>query len=402
MEEQQDHISENNLSALLTAADLSAREKLGELSADEAALLASWLQDDSAHARWQADQENATRFAHLLSVYRSLEQAKDNEWEKFSASHLPPSFVTPQSRQPVRRVHRVHFLKTAWVRYAAAILIILGIGAYLWNTEQKKTPASTAEASAKAVKNDVAPGSTKATLTLSNGQTVDLTLETGVIKESGANIQNENGRLEYGKADKVVFNTMSTPRGGQYQLTLPDGTNVWLNAASSITYPTAFTTSTREVTITGEAYFEVRKNTAKPFVVKTQKEDITVLGTEFNVNAYANEPAMKTSLLEGSVKVGNSVLRPGQAYVNGTIIITNVQQDVAWKNGVFNFEGADLRTVMRQLERWYDIEVKITGTPKPGRFRGKLYRNLTLNQITNILNEMDITFRTEGRTLFVE
>jgi transmembrane sensor len=297
-------------------------------------------------------------------------------------------------------VHRVHFLKTAWVRYAAAIIILFGVGAYLWNTQQKEKPLIT-ESKPAPVKNDISPGSTKATLTLSDGRKVELTPATGTIEESGTNIQNTNGRLEYGKADKVVFNTMSTPRGGQYQLTLPDGTNVWLNAASSITYPTAFTSNTREVTITGEAYFDVRKNPSKPFIVKTPKEKITVLGTQFNVNAYSDEPVMKITLTQGSVMVADKKLKPGQAYVNGSITSTNIAHDLAWKNGFFAFEDADINTIMRQLSRWYDVQVKYAEEIPVGEFSGEIGRNLTLSQVMKVLSKVRINFKIENNTIII-
>jgi transmembrane sensor len=292
--------------------------------------------------------------------------------------------------------HRIHFLKSAWVRYAAAILIILGIGAYLWNTQHKKTSASTAGASSKAVKHDVAPGSNHAILTLSDGRKVELTSEAKRITETGISIANDSGKLEYGKADRVVFNTMSTPRGGQYQLTLPDGTNVWLNAASSITYPTAFTASTREVTITGEAYFQVTKIPAKPFIVKTLKENITVLGTSFNVNAYAENTSVKTSLLEGSVKIAETILKSGQAYQNGEVVKTDIEQDIAWKNGYFSFENKSLEEIMNELSRWYDLDVSYEEGVPQKVYIGKMKRNLNLSQVLNGLKNLGLEFRVEA------
>jgi transmembrane sensor len=298
-------------------------------------------------------------------------------------------------------VHRVHFLKTAWIRYAAAVVVLFGIGAYLWSTQQDND-AQISQTKAISPKNDVAPGSNRAILTLSDGRTVELTPETGTIAEAGTNIQNQNGKLAYGKADKVVFNTMSTPRGGQYQLTLPDGTNVWLNAASSITYPTAFTANTREVTMTGEAYFEVANDKSKPFHVKTVNEKISVLGTRFNVNAYADEPAMKTSLMEGAVKVGQAVLRPGQAYVNGVVVKTNMQQDLAWKNGLFYFDNADLKTILRQFERWYDMEVVYEGPVSNEKFFSMMSRNAPLTTVLKSLQANDVRFRVQGKKLFIQ
>jgi transmembrane sensor len=300
-------------------------------------------------------------------------------------------------------VHRIHFLRTAWSRYAAAVLIIFAIGAYLWNTQkQKEKPVVAQTQDPNPVKNDVLPGSDKAILTLSNGNKIELSATGGkTIKDGSLAIQNQEGALTYGETDVVVYNTMSTPKGGQYELILPDRTHVWLNAASSITYPTAFNGKTREVTVTGECYFEVEKDRKKPFIVKTPKEDIQVLGTHFNVNAYADEASIKTSLLEGAVKVGEKILKPGQAYVNGSIIQTDVNQDVAWKNGILNFNNITLEEAMRQISRWYDVEVIYEkGIPKM-KFGGEMGRDLTLGQVTKALSVMGVKFRIEGRKLIV-
>ncbi len=197
------------------------------------------------------------------------------------------------------------------------------------------------------------------------------------------------------------INTMSTPRGGQYKLTLPDGTKVWLNAASSITYPIAFSGKTREVRITGEVYFEVAKNKQKPFIVKTHKENITVLGTQFNINSYSDEPFTKTSLIEGSVSINNKILRPGEAYENGIITKTNIARDVAWKNGLFNFDGLDLPAAMRQLARWYDLDIEFEKNIPDKVIRGEMGRDLKLSQVQKILNMMEVKFRLEGRKMIV-
>lgn len=313
-----------------------------------------------------------------------------------------------------------HFRKIAWFRYptwhtdsrtnaktvmlrwasAAAVIIIIGTAAYLWNAQNVKPEI--ANVKSVPVINDVLPGSDKAILTLSNGEKIELksaTLQT--ITDGRLAINNKDGKLIYGKTDIVVYNTMTTPNGGQYQLTLPDGTHVWLNAASSITYPTAFTGNRREVSITGEAYFEVTKDPAKPFRVKTYKDSITVLGTNFNVHAYADESFVKTSLLEGSVKIGNSILKPGEAYLNGKVSTANVTQDVAWKNGLFNFNNADLPSVLRQLERWYDIRMRYEGKPSAVTVKGKMYRDVNLSDILEVLDKMGLYFKMEGRTIVV-
>lgn len=202
------------------------------------------------------------------------------------------------------------------------------------------------------------------------------------------------------------MNTVSTPKGGQYKIQLPDGTNVWLNAASSITYPTAFTGNKREVIIDGEAYLEVKSNKGQPFFVTTKTSAIQVLGTSFNINAYEDEPS-KTSLIEGSIKValrpsGNApgssgfILKPGQAYKNGKVITTDIDQDIAWKNGLFNFEGLGVKEVMNQLQRWYDIEVIYEGEIPDVSFYGKIHKNVKLSIVLDALRDIGVQFRMEG------
>ncbi|MBO9571593.1 MAG: FecR domain-containing protein, partial [Chitinophagaceae bacterium] len=231
-----------------------------------------------------------------------------------------------------------------WAKYAAAvILIIAGIALY-YNFSHNSQPENKVVQNVPPAsdKQDVSPGYNRAVLTLSDGNKIELdSAASETIKDGALSIENNNGQLIYaspfspfekgGRSDvrsrEIAggFNTMTTPKGGQYQLTLSDGTKVWLNAASSITYPITFTEKNRTVSITGEAYFEVAKNKTKPFIVKTTTDEITVLGTSFNVNAYADEKAMKTSLIEGSIKIGGTILQPGSAYVNGKIIKTDIQ-----------------------------------------------------------------------------
>ena len=205
---------------------------------------------------------------------------------------------------------------------------------------------------------EVMPGSDRAVLTLADGEMITLDSSAGDVLR-GHGISNADATVSYvGSRKTFSMNTLSTPRGGQYKLRLSDGTMVWLNAASSIRFPTFFRGGQREVTITGEAYFEVAKNADRPFIVHTRSESITVLGTRFNINAYPDEAFVKTSLVEGSIKIDRFVLKPGTAYADGKIVDTDIQQDIAWKNSYFNFNGSDLAAVMRQLSRWYDIEVK--------------------------------------------
>ncbi|MBO9571627.1 MAG: FecR family protein [Chitinophagaceae bacterium] len=320
-------------------------------------------------------------------------------------------------------VHRVHFLKTAWFRYAAAILIIAGIGAYLWNINSKVKTEDTKIANTNTIK-EILPGGQRALLTLADGSTIELdSASNGQLATQGSSkiIKLEDGQLVYSAKPPIpsrggvvspdgetgvgsvqrATNTMSTPRGGQYQLTLSDGTKVFLNAASSITYPAVFNNKTREVKITGEVYFDVSKDPSKPFIVKSGSDQLTVLGTAFNINNYPDEIS-KTSLIEGAVKINDQTLKPGQAYSQGKLTTTNIQQDIAWMKGYFDFNGADLPSVMRQLSRWYNIEIKYSGKIPDVKFVGKLSRDLNLSQVLETLNDMGIKYSIERTTLTIK
>jgi ferric-dicitrate binding protein FerR (iron transport regulator) len=285
------------------------------------------------------------------------------------------------------------------------------------------------------VRQDVLPGKQGAILTLADGSHIVLdSLGNGVVTTQGnQRIILSNGRILYKgingvTPEKALYNTMSTPKGRQYQLVLPDGSKVWLNAASSITYPIAFTGNERVVTVTGEAYFEVTHLSRAlspgvgagkvPFIVKINTpsgngEEVDVLGTHFNINAYDDESAIKTTLLEGSVRMtkgSNSLLiRPGQQAVflnhssgeKGIVSEVDVDQVMAWKEGLFNFEGADLKTVLRQLGRWYDVEIVFEGNIPQRKFGGEIPMNLNLSQVLQLLEKIEVKYRIEGKKLVV-
>jgi transmembrane sensor len=288
----------------------------------------------------------------------------------------------------------------------AAVFLLAVTGVWLLVKQRPAPPAGI-------VKKDVGPGGNKATLTLANGTTIQLdTVQRGAITRQGNSrvLKMDDGRLAYEpvtkKTESPVYNTLSTPRGGQYQLTLPDGSRVWLNAASSITYPTAFTNAEqRNVKITGEVYIDVVHGVNRPFRVEAGGQLIEVLGTAFNVNAYADEPVVSTTLVEGKIKVSRGkvsrMLSPGQqvqsrqAQGEGALEMAagvDVDQVLAWKNGAFSFRNADLPTVMRQLARWYDIEVEYTGAIPAGTFDGEIGRGLTLNQVLQGLAQARINY----------
>jgi transmembrane sensor len=210
------------------------------------------------------------------------------------------------------------------------------------------------------------------------------------------------------KRNEVIITLMrgvkniSTPIGGQYHVTLPDGTKVWLNAASGITYPTAFTGKTREVKITGEAYFEVVKDPARLFSVKTYRDIIKVTGTSFNINSYGDERFIKTSLLKGSVKINADTLQPGQAYENGLVISTNTVQDIAWKNDFFDFDHTSMEEAMKQIARWYGVEVRYDDGVPSIRLAGRFSRRLPLQQLVNKFDSLPAHFTVAENVLHVK
>jgi transmembrane sensor len=304
------------------------------------------------------------------------------------------------SGRPV--IHRVHLLQTAWVRYAAAILIIICSGIYFYSNNKNASSHTVIQS----VPDITPPSLTLATITLSDGKiiTVD-SVPTGVFAREG-NIAIEKtieGKINYKgtSTGEVLYNTVSVPRGSKTgNVTLSDGTTVFLNAESSLTYPVAFTGKERKVTIIGEAYFDIAKNKLQPFIVHTERNDITVLGTSFNVYTYPNEKE-KISLVQGSVKINQMLVQPGQAFVDNRVVTTNISQDIAWKNGIFNFHKLSLQQVMLQLSRWYDL--KITYESRPAIIvGGKMGRDLSLQQVLKILAGMGLHYELKGRALIIK
>lgn len=300
------------------------------------------------------------------------------------------------------------------VAAAAAILLSLGIGSYYYITKPNQ------EQIAQIQVNDVVPGGNKAVLTLANGQHVVLTSakngrlaiqgNTEITKTADGNIVYNQTTGESAAISALTYNTVSTPVGGQYHLTLTDGTNVWLNAASSIKYPIAFTGGERKVEIFGEAYFEVAHNAAKPFRVRSNHQVVEVLGTHFNINSYADETATKTTLLEGSVKVtgsnGFKFIKPGQQAVlsgnNLSVAQADVEEAVAWKNGYFRFNDEKIASIMRKLSRWYNIDVSFEGKMLEEGFNGKISRYKNISQTLKMLEKTKaVHFKVEGRRVTV-
>ena len=314
--------------------------------------------------------------------------------------------------------------KLSWVRYAAVLLLIAGIGAYLSlhnKTPSKPAATSSAKELTRQTRKDLAPGGNRAVLTLGDGSTIVLdNAKNGILAQQGnTKVLKLNGKLSYNpgnaRHDETVYNTISTPRGGQYQIELPDGSQVWLNAVSSIRFPAAFAGNERKVEITGEAYFEVAKNVAMPFkvVIATPSEngaEIEVTGTSFNIMAYNDEAAVKTTLLEGSVKINQDSkavpLKPGQQarlHDKSIKIIDHVdtEEAVAWKNGYFQFASASLQQVMRQIARWYDVDISYAGKVPERRFGGKISRDNNASEVLKVLELSKVKFRIEDKRIIV-
>jgi len=347
--------------------------------------------------------------ALVAEALAKLDQLHQQEaWarvESYAAGHRPVA-LTLDDRSASRS--RTKKLILRWSSAAAAVLIIAGVGILLPWARRNHVPAT---AAAPILAHDVLPGGNKAILTLSGGRQVilDSATEDTVLTEGAAIVAGAKGKLAYNPGNQAdapaVYNTLTTPRGGQYQLSLPDGSRVWLNAESSITYPTAFTGKDRKVSVTGESYFEIAKNAYQPFSVEEKGMTIAVLGTGFNVNGYDDEQFSKSTLVEGKVKINyekvGALLEPGmQAQVyrgpnpdNQVPAIkvgpADVEQAIAWKNGLFAFTDADPPTVMRQLSCWYNVDVKYDGTLPTDKyqFNGKIGKSLTLDQVLKILTK---------------
>lgn len=316
--------------------------------------------------------------------------------------------------------------KSLWLNWkvAASVVVLVSLAAYFIvfrNNEQKPEIVSVNQQ----VADDIEPGKYNAILRLADGRTIGLdSAGQGLLALQGdAKIVNENGSLKYDlpgqSTGATIYNNLTTSAGQSYSVLLSDGSRIWLNASSSIDFPTAFTGNTREVKLTGEAYFEIAKNKDKPFYVNVNGIQVQVLGTHFNVNAYDDEEAIKTSLLEGSVKVVSGevsgILEPGQ---QAALIKTgkedqpgiyrmekktvDMDEVVAWKNGLFQFNEAGITTIMRQIGRWYNVEIAYKSKVPARRFVGKISRDAQLWEVLKILELSDVKFTVEGKKIIVQ
>lgn len=379
--------------------------------------------------KYQSGTASAAEIQQLNDWYHSFNEQEveviSDKSEDELAAGIHKRLLEYIQPAPVRAISQS---RRRWY-YAAAAMLLLFIAAGIYRLLEGNAANTTMVEQPVPVKvpvTDIAPGGDKAVLQLADGSSIILDSASNGLLTSQGNIKVEkqsNGLLVYkingkqiSETDEAFYNTITTPRGGQYQVTLSDGTRVWLNAASSIRFPVLFTGTERKVLITGEAYFEVAKNATKPFKVKTVSSEIEVLGTHFNINAYDDEASIKTTLLEGKVKVtvpgqtaGQSArfLQPGQQSdisKSGDIKVlhqADTEEAVAWLKGRFQFENTDLRSMLRQISRWYDVDVEYRGAVDL-HFTGQLTRN---ESVTNVFKQLALTgevhFRIEGRKVIV-
>lgn len=303
-----------------------------------------------------------------------------------------------------------------WVA-AASILIAAATGMWLWSN--RRPQPGNGQQAAVTLPVSIPPGKSGAILTLADGSQLVLdSMGNGVIStQTGVTLVLKDSALTYNPAGTTGgtagYNTMTTPNGRQFQVLLPDGSKVWLNAASSLRYPTAFTGKARKVEVTGEAYFEIAPKAGMPFRINVNnKAEVEVLGTGFNVNAYENESLIRTTLMHGAIKVKkegqSALLKPGQqasiAAAPGSrmhVETVNTDQVAAWRNGLFNFQDAPLQEVMKQLERWYNIKVVYEKKIPDIKFGGELSRNITLEGLLRTLEASEVHFRMEDNQTLV-
>lgn len=410
---------------------LLEKYKQGKCSAKEKAIVESWyLQLESVENVESFESvENPERIESVGNGNGNpsaevIENTRDQVWASLKAKHLTAD-------EPVKT--GIYLRKV--VTWVAAVLVIGSVTFLYFNPPvQKHTLTEISK------KQDIAPGGNKAFLTLADGSKISLTdAENGeIVKQKGLVInKTADGQLVYTvansdqeeKNNKTLFNTIETPNGGKYQINLPDGTKVWLNAASSLRYPTKFTGAERTVELTGEGYFEVAKLQFKdpsatgqpakriPFIVKNGAQQVEVLGTHFNINSYKDEDNIKTTLLEGSVRVvragnptaesGNQVLlKPGQQSQLGNQAFTVKEADtesvMAWKENDFIFDGDDLKSIMRKIARWYDVEVVYKGEFDNLKFGGLISRSKNISSVLGIMESAGrIHFVIEGKRVTV-
>lgn len=380
---------------LIRISTLILRQLQGRLSVEDRAVLDCWLNESAEnraiYARCLEGQVQRDAYIRLeyFENHRDFESVK----HKFRFKSASP---------------KAAILKRLWPYVAAACVLVAAIGG-VWYQQVAKHSAGDVQRTAA---NDRLPASNQAVITLSDGRQYTLNQQENQVVIDSNGIRYDDGR-QVASIDAAVSAKIETPRGGTYDVTLPDGTLVKLNAGTLLTYPTVFAKDRREVNLTGEAYFEVAKRQGQPFVVTTKNQQVAVLGTHFNVRAYPDAAVTKTTLLEGKVRVKEMLkgrvllLSPGdQAVRKGTELsrhAVDVQQELAWVYGRFNFDGKSLREVMDELSRWYAVDVVYKGEIPDVSFFGGTFRTSRLSSILKILKDQDLSYQlTDDGKLIIE
>lgn len=383
----------------MTEQRLSELEKKwldGSISAVEAEEYANWYNSGQNEPLNIPESIARSREEHQLKMLENIlgKLEKENE-----------SKTDESDQTPVRKIRTKYFYPIA-----ASLILFLGIGG-IWLYNYLRNREST-----EIVKQDKAPGQSGLVITLEDGREVLIdSIPDGVIAvENGISIIKKDGAIYYeGTSDELAYNTATTKKGRKFELVLPDNSKVWLNAASQLKYPVVFTGKTREVELSGEAYFEVEHNSEKPFVVKAGNQRIKVLGTQFNVNNYSDENHIATTLIDGSVEVaaGNEeeIIEPNQQAISSNLAAgiqvteVNAKECISWVRGEFNFNNADLKTILNQISRWYDIDIQILpGVDQNQIFYGSTNMNQNLSEVLKVLELSGINLTLEGNTLTVK
>jgi transmembrane sensor len=364
---------------------------------------------------WMDESNENRRVFNEMTNEESLREAMQ-EFYAFTRNHVQGQSAAVVSMLPG---------KTNWIKYLLAAAVVIIAVSLIWlfaiNNRNGKQVVVTDTATKKTT-SDIPPGSNKAVLTLADGSTIELDdARNGVIAEQGRTVINKkNGELVYNdgkvkaKGNAISWNTVTTPRGGQYQLSLPDGSKVWLNAASSIKFPVSFSGKKRVVQLEGEAFLDVVHNENMPFEVQLcNGTKVQVLGTRFNIMAYNEEVELKTTLVQGKVKMTNAqnqeaLLQPGQqALLNKSQGDLQIDKDadvaaaVAWKEGLFKFAHTDIRAVMRQLARWYDVQIEYDKKLPEKYFSGEISRRLNAAEVLSVIEFAGVRFKIEGKKISV-
>ncbi len=365
----------------------------GNCTAEEKALVERWYLSESSKQTLSEDQDQDDFAAEKIQMWYEISEMSGIENKS--------------------KISRIILWGTS---IAAAVLITISVGSNFFNTNETKLVLKETRPGVY----DKNPGGNKAVLTLADGTKIilDDAVNGTIAKQGGINISKAaDGSIIYdmpemagNNSETALFNKIETPKGGKYQIILPDGSKVWLNSVSSLRFPAIFNGSERNVELTGEAFFEVAKNINKPFIVKTNDMNVFVTGTQFNVMAYSDENYSATTLVEGSVHVSNLnsniVLKPGEQVISNegaklSKSIADVEQNIAWKNGLFQFNDSDMRTVMNQISRWYDVSIEYKGAVPEKHFGGYISRDSKLSQVLKMLELSGVKFKIEEKKIIV-